>query len=141
MKTLLSARLSSSHAISASGRGRSWRRSKPLGSFSTSITHYLRSASSIFVLARLSLMQECSCKISRKEGAVSAQLAFIPSSPHGQCSKGRIVPGRYQGLSLLASQPRCGATCPVAGDLQAPEFALDPDADSLMISCLSGRGE
>ncbi|CAE7324883.1 unnamed protein product, partial [Symbiodinium pilosum] len=45
--------------------------------------------------------------------------------------------GRYQGLSLLASQPRSGATCPVAGDLQAPEFALDPDADSLMISGLT----
>ena len=86
-------------------------------------------------------MQECSCKISRKEGAVSAQLAFILFFASWRCSKGRLVPGRYQGLSLLASQPRSGATCPVAGDLQAPEFALDPDADSLMISCLSGRGE
>ncbi|CAE7289106.1 SRRT, partial [Symbiodinium sp. CCMP2456] len=44
--------------------------------------------------------------------------------------------GRYCELSLRTSQARHGATCPIAGHLQAPEFAFDPDVGSLVIRSL-----
>ncbi|CAE7796868.1 unnamed protein product [Symbiodinium sp. CCMP2592] len=44
--------------------------------------------------------------------------------------------GRYCELSLQTSQARRGTTCPVAGHLQAPEFAFDPDVGSLVIRSL-----
>ena len=47
--------------------------------------------------------------------------------------------GRYCELSLRTGQARRGATCPIAGHLQAPEFAFDPDVGSLVIRS-SARG-
>ncbi|OLP92663.1 hypothetical protein AK812_SmicGene25492 [Symbiodinium microadriaticum] len=44
--------------------------------------------------------------------------------------------GRYCELSLRTGQARRGATCPIAGHLQAPEFAFDPDVGSLVIRSL-----
>ncbi|CAE7675351.1 SRRT, partial [Symbiodinium microadriaticum] len=44
--------------------------------------------------------------------------------------------GRYRELSLRTGKVRHGATCPVAGHLQAPEFAFDPDVGSLVIRSL-----
>ena len=48
---------------------------------------------------------------------------------------------RYRGLSLQAGQVRRGATSPVAGHLESPEFAFDPDVDSLMICGLAFLGQ
>ena len=44
--------------------------------------------------------------------------------------------GCYKGLSLRASGNRCGAACSVAGHMQAPEFAFDPDLGSMLITGL-----
>ena len=44
--------------------------------------------------------------------------------------------GCYKGLSLRASGNRYGAACSVAGHMQAPEFAFDPDVGSMLISGL-----
>ncbi|CAK9020641.1 unnamed protein product, partial [Durusdinium trenchii] len=44
--------------------------------------------------------------------------------------------GRYAGLSLRAVRPRVGSFCGVAGHLQPPEFAFDPNVGSLLIRAL-----
>ena len=44
--------------------------------------------------------------------------------------------GCYKALSLRASSNRAGAACSVAGHMQAPEFAFDPDVGSMLISGL-----
>ena len=44
--------------------------------------------------------------------------------------------GKYRDLRLSLAEPRGEATCPVVGHQLAPEFALDANLGTLMISGL-----